>query len=61
MAKKRLQIVKVKDYEDGWVNRLAVVLDQFRKMDSTRERGASLRFLIEKYQADLPDADPYGR
>ena len=60
MAKtKRLpqQIVKVKNYGDDWVNRLAVMLITMDKMDPT-ERGATLKFLKSKYSADWP-SDSY--
>ena len=60
MAKtKRLpqQVIKVKNYGDGWINRLAVVLNQFEKMEQT-ERGAILRYIKSKYSADWP-SDSY--
>ena len=45
---KRLQHIKVKDYGEEWVNRLAVVEDQFSKMGAV-EKGATLQWLISKY------------
>ena len=48
MAKKRTQVIKVKDYGDIHVNRLAVVCDQFEKMEDW-ERGATLKFIESKW------------
>jgi hypothetical protein len=50
MAKKRIQIIKVKDYGDPWVNRLAVVAVIFAKMEPC-ERVATLEFMTSKYLA----------
>ena len=49
-TKKRIQIIKLKDYGDPWINRLAIVCDQFKKMDSAAEKSATLRFLVDKYR-----------
>jgi hypothetical protein len=46
---KRERIIKVKDYGDDWINRLAVVTTTFEKM-SEEERGATLRFIRAKYE-----------
>ena len=48
MAKKRMHVVKVKDYGDDWINRLAVVMTTLAKMEP-REREASLEFIVSKY------------
>ena len=53
MAKK-MQTVKVRDYGDAAVNRLAVICDQIAKMPNDREREASLKFVMSKYNID-PD------
>ena len=44
----RVQIIRVKDYGDDWVNRLALVLKAFEQMEP-REREASLEFVVSKY------------
>jgi hypothetical protein len=44
MGKKKVQVVKVKDYGDIYVNRLAVMLDQVSKMEEW-ERLAAIRFI----------------
>ena len=49
----KMQMIKVMDHGDDWVNRLAVIGNQFEKMESAKERGAALRFFIAKYRADL--------
>lgn len=59
---KRLQKIKVKDYGDSWVNRLAVVLVTFEKMEHA-ERAATLDFVVSKYKPKPPtlvkaDFDP---
>jgi len=48
--KKRLkqQVIKVENYGDDWINRLAVVLKVFDQMEQ-RERAATFRFLKGKY------------
>lgn len=51
MAKK-LQKLKIMDYGDDWLNRLAVILVTLSKMDR-RERDATLAFVINKYQDRL--------
>jgi hypothetical protein len=48
MAKKHVQVIKVKDYGDHWINRLAVILDTLAKMEP-REREVSLEFIVAKY------------
>jgi hypothetical protein len=48
MAKKHVQVIKVKDYGDHWINRLAVILSTLAKMEP-REREASLEFIVAKY------------
>lgn len=48
MAKKRTQTIKVKDYGDEYVNRLAVVLNQIGKMEPW-ERQAALQFVHSKW------------
>ena len=58
MAKtKRLpqQIVKVRNYGNGWINRLAVIGDQFEKMEGAKEQGAALRYVLSKYGDVLDD------
>lgn len=53
MAKRRRlpqQVIKVENYGDDWINRLAVVLDQFEKMSGSVEQGATLQFLMSKYR-----------
>lgn len=57
MAKKPMQEIKVKDYGDEWVNRLAVVGSQLEKMEPA-ERAAALRFFKSKYSAEWP-SDSY--
>jgi len=47
-TKEKMQTVKVKDYGDDWINRLAVVLDQIQKMGKT-EREATLDFIVARY------------
>lgn len=42
------QTVKIKDYGDDWLNRLALVLTTIEKMGPT-EREASLEFIVSKY------------
>lgn len=44
-----LQKIKVKDYGDDWINRLAVILKTIEQM-SDAERAASLTFILDKYQ-----------
>lgn len=48
MAKK-LQKIKVMDYGDDWLNRLAVILVTLSKMGD-RERRATLAFVVGRYQ-----------
>jgi hypothetical protein len=49
MAKKqRMQVVKVKDYGDAWINHLAVMLTTLAEMEP-REREATLEFIVSKY------------
>jgi hypothetical protein len=43
------QTIKVRDYGDDWINRLAVLLKTIAKMDE-REREATLSFIFGKYQ-----------
>ena len=47
------QMVKVKNYGDDWVNRLAVVLITMDQMEP-EERLATLRFLKSKYSKEWP-------
>ena len=42
--------IKLTDYGDDWVNRLAQVEDAFSKMDY-RERTAALHWLMSKYES----------
>lgn len=49
MARRRTQTIKVKDYGDEWLNRLAVIGDRFEAMECDRERAAALRFFLAKY------------
>lgn len=44
----KLRTVKLTDYGDDWVNRLAQVEDAFGKMEQ-RERSATLNWLVSKY------------
>jgi hypothetical protein len=44
----KLQKIKVKDYGDDWLNRLAVILVTLAKMEP-RERDATLEFIVSKY------------
>lgn len=48
MSRKKMQTIKVRDYGDDWVNRLAVVCEMVEKMDE-RERFATLAFVNSKY------------
>ena len=43
------QTIKVRDYGDDWLNRLATILKMTEKMDD-REREATLTFVVGKYQ-----------
>lgn len=43
------QTIKVRDYDDDWLNRLATILKMTEKMDE-REREATLAFVVGKYQ-----------
>jgi hypothetical protein len=47
------QVIKVKNYGDDWVNRLAAVLTTTEKM-SPDERSATFRYLKSKYSAEWP-------
>lgn len=51
------QIIKVKNYGDDWVNRLAIVGVTLEKMESD-ERAAALRFFKSKYSKEWP-SDSY--
>jgi hypothetical protein len=42
------QTIKVRDYGDDWLNRLATLLKVIGKMDEC-EREATLCFIIDKY------------
>jgi hypothetical protein len=44
----KYQTIKVRDYGDDWLNRLAVILKMTEKMDE-RERDATLSFVNGKY------------
>lgn len=60
MAKtKRLpqQVIKVKNYGDDWINRLAVMMVTLEKMEP-RERLAAFRFAKSKFEAEWP-SDTY--
>lgn len=46
--RKKLQHIKVKDYRDPWVNRLAVVEAMFQQMGEN-ERSAVLGWINSKY------------
>lgn len=48
----KYQTIKVRDYGDDWLNRLAVILQMTEKMDD-REREATLSFVVGKYQRRL--------
>jgi hypothetical protein len=45
---KKIQVIKVKNWGDEWLNRLAVIEDRFGKMGAT-ERKATMNWLIAKY------------
>jgi len=45
----KYQAIKVRDYGDDWINRLAALLKVLGKMDQ-REREATLCFIIDKYR-----------
>lgn len=47
------QVIKVKDYGDAWINRLAVVLTTFEKMESD-ERLAVFRLMKSRYSKEWP-------
>lgn len=49
---KKLQKIKVRDYGDAWINRLAIVMQAFAAM-SDDERGATLRFINAKYPPEI--------
>jgi hypothetical protein len=49
-AAMKWQTIKVRDYGDDWLNRLAVILKMTEKMGE-REREATLNFVVGKYQA----------
>lgn len=51
------QVVKVKNYGDDWINRLAIVLCTIEKME-TDERLAAFRFMKSKYSKEWP-SDSY--
>jgi hypothetical protein len=51
------QVIKVKNYGDDWINRLAIVLAATEKM-SPDERSAVLRFIKSKYSKEWP-SDSY--
>ena len=44
----RQQIIKIRNYGNDWLNRLAIVEDTFEKMEP-KERAAAFRWLISKY------------
>lgn len=44
-----MQTIKVKDYGDTWVNRLAIIGHAFEAMESDIERAAALHFFNSKY------------
>lgn len=51
MAKRlKQQVIKVKNYGDASINRLAVVLVTLEKMDD-RERNAAINFIVAKWQS----------
>jgi hypothetical protein len=50
---KRLQVIKVKDYGDPHVNRLAVVCAMFDKMEGPGEQKAALTFLCARMRNTL--------
>lgn len=50
------QVVKVKNYGDDWINRLAVVLATTEKMEP-KERSAALAFMKSKYEAEWPPSE----
>jgi hypothetical protein len=54
---KRVQVIKVKDYGDHWVNRLAIILETLAKMEP-REREASLEFIASKYLSRASRVEP---
>lgn len=45
----KYQNIKIKDYGDDWINRLAVILKTIEKMDRD-ERNATLEFVFNKFQ-----------
>jgi hypothetical protein len=44
------QVIKVKNYGDPRINRLAVVQDQFCKMENDKERRLALEWFMSKYR-----------
>ncbi len=47
--KKKFYKLMLPDYEDEWVNRLAVILQMCREMDEA-ELSATLNFVVSKYK-----------
>jgi hypothetical protein len=45
----KMQKIKLKDYDDDWINRLAVICDRFDGMNDV-ERDAALRFVLARYK-----------
>lgn len=51
------QVIKVKNYGDDWINRLAVVMITMEKMGPD-ERSACLKFMKSKFSKEWP-SDSY--
>jgi len=49
-----MQVIKIKNYGDDWINRLAVVMITMGKMEHD-ERSACLKFMKSKYSIDWPN------
>ena len=50
---KKMQIVRIPDYGDDWINRLALVGYAFDAMEDDKERAATLTFYLQKYRRAL--------
>ena len=46
---KRIQVIKVRNYDEDRINRLAVVVDRFEAMETDKERRMALDWLESKY------------
>lgn len=54
------QKIKVRDYGDDWLNRLAAILKVTEKMDK-QERDAMLNFVIRRYRPRVIEAKSQAR